>query len=265
MSLIINSKLIHFLWWLLAPFLVAFLCITILLMVLENKKLNTFKIQDEKMSYMYNFPKFFTTQNSNQKKNVNVTSNEKLRNLILKACYIEKNRKFIIIEERHKSIFLNLNDEYKGAKLLEVTKDSARFFKDGKYVSLSMEKSLKATKSSSMLGNKESVEENTYISVNREEIKKYKANLKAVLRDIRFQEVQEDGKFSGLRLNFIRKSSLFERMGFKKGDLIKSVDNKKLNSMMDLLPYYTSIENITTLQISFERDRQIKEITYEIN
>ena len=266
MSLIINSKLIRFLWWLLAPFLVATLLITSLLMVLETKKSKTFAVKDVKMSYMYSFPKFFITQNNDQKKNLSRTNNEKLKNLILKACYVEKDREFVVIEERHKSIFLNLNDEYKGAKLLEVTKDSAKFFKDGEYIFLSIQKSLKATNNSlPILKNKEATEEDNYVSLNRQEIKKYKTNLKAALRDIRFQEIKEDGKFAGLRLNFIRKHSLFDKMGLKKGDIIKSVDNKNLNSIMDLLPYYTSIENITTLQIDFARDKQIKEIIYEIN
>lgn len=264
MSLIINSKLIRILWWLLAPFLIATLIITSLLMVLETKKSKTFEFQDEKMSYMYSFPKFFTASTKPQKARDNIKKVEKLGNLILKACYIEKGREFVMFEEGKKSIFINLEEEYKGAKLVEITKNSAKFLKNGRYISLVLEKVTKIKKDDLVI-EQEEVQDDAYVSVERAEITKYKTDVKQALRDVRFQEVKEDDIFAGLKLSFIRRGSLFEKMGLKKDDIIESVDGQKLNSIMDLLPYYTTLDNLTTLQIGFKRDEQEKEIIYEIN
>jgi len=264
MSLIINSKLIRFLWWLLAPFLVATLLITGLLMALETKKSKTFAVKDAKMSYMYSFPKFFTLTIKPKKRSNNIQKVEKLGNLVLKACYIEKGSEFVMFEEGKKSIFLNLNEEYKGAKLLEITKSSAKFLKRGKYISLVLENMTK-TKKNDLPMEQAKVIEDGYISIKRTEIAKYRTNVRQALRDVRFQEIKKEKKFAGLRLSFIRRSSLFGKMGLKKNDIIESIDGKRLNNMMDLLPYYNALDNMTTLQIGFKRDNQMKEIIYEIN
>jgi len=260
-----SSKLIRFFWWLLAPFLVATLLIAIFLMVLETKKIKRLQVEDEKISYMYSFPKFFNNTIKPKIEFESISEVEKFDNLILKVCYLEKDREFVMVKEDQTTFFINLNEDYKGAKLVDITKDSAKFFKNGKYVFLTLEQSENSVDNTKNITKRLKSKQDNYIGVNRTELKKYKKNIKKALRDIRFQEVIEDDRFAGLRLNFIRKGSLFDKMGFKKGDIIKSVDSKNLDSIMDLLPYYTSLENITTLQISFARNKQIKEIIYEIN
>jgi len=264
MSLIINSKLIRFLWWLLAPFLVATLLLTSLLMVLETKKSKTFEFKDEKISHMYSFPRFFIVSNRLQDRRNKIQKVEKLGNLILKACYVEKGREFVMFKEGQKSIFINLNEEYKGVKLVEITKNSAKFFQNGKYILLVLEKATE-TKKHNLAIDQKKASGDRYVSVQRAEIGKYKTNIKQALRDIRFYEIKKNNQFAGLKLSFIRRGTLFEKMGFKKGDIIESVDGQKINSLMDLLPYYSRLDNLTTLQIGFKRNEQKKEIIYEIN
>jgi len=259
------NLLINLLYWLLTPILVAKLIISASLFYFDTDKLEVLHVEDKKSTNMYRFPKFFgenIIKKQPVKESVKV---EKFDSLKLKACYLEKNREFIIAIENGKTLFIDLNDEYKGAKLVEINNNSATFLKNGNEINLTLIESKSIKTEVVKKTDIKTKAQDGFVSVKREEFKKYTQNITQALRDIRFQEIREDKKFAGLRLSFIRKGSLFDKMGFKKGDKIRSIDSKNLDSMMDLLPYYNSLNDITTLQIGFKRDNEIKEIIYEIN
>jgi len=261
MNLLTNSKFIQTIWWIVAPLLVAQFFISFGMLFVAEKKMETLHVENKKSRYLYSFPKFFTTVLNHKTKEV--IKSQKLENLKLKACYIEEGKEFVIINEGTKTIFVDLNKKYKGAKLIRVNTNFATFLKNGEQIKLALSKKIEPQKrdiQSTVIQT-----DNKYKSVQRSSFKKYIQNPQKALRDVRFQQIRENRKFAGLKLSFIRRGSLFDKMGFKKGDVIKSIDSKKLDSIMDLLPYYKSLENMTTLQISFVRDRQIKEIIYEIN
>lgn len=263
MNLLTNSKFISIVWWLIAPVLVAKLFISFGLLFLDTKDVETLHVDSKKSVYMYSFPKFFTTTLKQKPQAKKVKRTQTLGNLKLKACYMEKGREFVIVSEGSKTIFIDLQSSHKGAKLIALTSSSATFLKDGEHIELTLVQKVTVDKPVAKVSSISP--DDSYISVKRDSFKKYIASPQKALRDIRFQEVKEDKKFAGLRLSFIRKGSLFDKMGLKKGDKIRAIDGKNLTSMMDLLPYYNSLENITTLQISFKRDKEIKEIMYEIN
>ena len=265
MNLIINSKFIQLIWWIFTPLLIAKLLISFSMFFLDNQKLKDLHVEDEKNSYMYGFPKISHAVSTKKEVKIQKEKVEKLDNLTLSACYIEKDGEFIIANENKKTFFINLGEEYKGAKLTKITINSATFLKDGRYIDLTIAKSKSKDKIKSIFIKKSASVDDSYVSVKRDEITKYTKNIKRVLKDIRFQEAKIDKKFIGVRLNFIRKGSLFDKMGLKRDDTIISVDNKELGSMMDLLPYYRSLSNITTIQVEIKRKEEIKEIVYEIN
>jgi len=109
------------------------------------------------------------------------------------------------------------------------------------------------------------LQEKAYITVKRAGFKKYTQNVSQALRDIRIQEVKKNRHFAGVRLSYIRKGSFFDKMKLKVGDVIKSIEGNQLNTIMDLLPYYNRLDDITTLRVGFERGGKPKEIIYEIN
>jgi len=247
-----------------APLLVAKLLISLGLLFVEDKHIDTLHVEAKKNSYMYSFPNFFTTTLKQKAPPKKVKSTLHLGNIKLKACYLEKGREFVIVNERNKTLFIDLHSEYKGAKLVEIKRSSATFLKDGTYTELTLVKEETIDKVTQTNTTKQ-ISNDKYVNVIRDSFKKYMNNPQKALRDVRFAEIRKNKNFVGLRLSFIRKGSFFDKMKLKKGDVIKSVNGNELKSMMDLLPYYNLLENSTTLMIGFERNGETKEIMYEIN
>ncbi len=264
MNLLTNSKLISWLWWIVMPPLVALILIFAVTIFLEKKQIVGLNANYKNSKPLRQFPKFLNSKVSHPKAiQTHIKQVEKMGHILLQACYIEKNKKFIIFKEGSKSIFLDLNQIYKNVKLVKVGIDYAIFLKNGKKIKLTLEpvkqttQRRKASQSPSQGGR--------YIAVKRASFRKYTQNISQALRDIRIQEVKKNRHFTGLRLSYIRKGSFFDRMKLKVGDVIKSIDGNKLNSIMDLLPYYSRLNDIATLRVGFERNGKMKEIVYEIN
>lgn len=264
MNLLTNSKFVSWLWWIVMPPLTALLLSSIVVMILDHKQIQDLRISYKKTQYLRQFPKFLNSNISHSRVILsNIKHVEKLGKISLQACYSESNKKFIVFKEGRKSIFLDLNQVYKNAKLVEIGLDYAIFLKNGKRVKLVLEntKTVSQNKTVSQLPS----QAEGYIGVKRAGFKKYTQNIRHALRDIRIQEMKKNKKFAGLRLSYIRRGSFFDRMKLKVGDVIKSIDGNELNSIMDLLPYYNRLDDTTTLRVGFERNGVMKEIIYEIN
>ncbi|MFK5882376.1 MAG: hypothetical protein QM482_09200 [Sulfurospirillum sp.] len=264
MSLLTNSKFISVLWWIFMPVLVALLFNSVILLIFMDRGVKEIKFEQQKTQYIENFPKFLNLNRVRSKRvSPKIKKVENLGAMILQACYASQNKKFIIFKEGSKTIFLDLNQSYKGAKLLDVGLDYAVFSKNGKKIELKLEEI--KTKTQAKKGMLQSSGREKYIGVKRDDFKKYTKNIRRALRDVRIQELRKKRKFAGIRLSFIRRGSLFDKMRLKVGDVIKSIDGNELGSMMDLLPYYNRINDTATIQVGFERNNEMKEIIYEIN
>ena len=267
MSLGIRVKFISFIWWLFAPILMALLFNSLVVLLFDKNHTKYLNINDSGFKYLRDIPIFL---HSSEIVDNMVTSTKKLSwkldNIQLKACYVGDKQQFIILQEGSKILFLNLSDSYKNAKLKKIGMDYAIFSRDNKNIRINLEK----TKTAQLNGTKrettkDKASNNKYIDIKRNSFKRYKKSIKQALRDIRVEPLRKGREFLGIRISFIRRNSLFDSMGFKKGDIIKSIDGHMLTSFMDLLPYYNRLDETTTIVVGFERDNNIKEITYEIN
>jgi len=266
MNLLTNSKLISFLWWMVVPPLIALLFSSIMVILLDNKKIENLNVSYKKSQYLKRFPKFKNSSALESKKVLpQIKQKEKLGKILLQACYAEKNKKFIVFKDGTETVFLDLNQSYKNAKVIEIGMNYAIFLKDGKRVKLVLENSKDTGVYKNTIRPSLQREVGGYVDVKRVEFNKYTQNISQALRDVRVQELRKNKQFAGLRLSYIRKGSFFDRMRLRVGDVIKSVDGNELKSMMDLLPYYNRLDNITTLRIGFERGGEMKEVVYEID
>lgn len=208
MNLIINSKVIKVLWWILAPLLVAKLIISFVMLFLGH---NSFEIQNPKIPktiYTYGFVKFFDELKVATKSQIKKEEVESLDDLILKACYIEKGNEFIIVLQKKKSFFINLNESYNSAKLIKIDINSATFKRAGKEIVLVL-KDTKNTRNSTKLADVSSEDINDgYMLLERKEFDKYLTNTKQILRDIKVQALKNKKDFLGIKINFVRKGTL---------------------------------------------------------
>ncbi len=266
MSLVIRSKLISFLWWIFAPILTALLLNSLVILIFDKSYSNDINTNDTGFNYTRNIPLFLHSKSQKRPKSIAVAPSYRLGDIQLKACYVGSIRQFIVFQEGGKTHFLDLNKSYKNAKLKEIGMDYALFEKNKKEIRLELQK----TKTGQTLGKKRNITKkiapnSRFVDVKRDSFREYKKSIRRALRDIRIEPLRKGREFLGVKIGFIRKNSLFDTMGFKKGDIIKSIDGHTLTSIMDLLPYYNRLDETTTIIVGFERDNEMKEITYEID
>ena len=261
MNLLTNSKFISLFWWIFAPILVAKLFLSIGSFYWDNLAFEPLHVKKIDTQHVYSFPKFY--EKESVKISTRRTSPTKFKNIHLKACYIEGDKKFIIVEENRKISFIDIYKKYKGAKLIEVHSNSAVFTQNNENITLRIQENKSQKHSMKIYKNKTS--EKKYISIRKEDFKKYIKNAKETLKDIQIKEIIQNNSFKGLKIIFVRKGSLFDTMHLIKGDIIKTINDKKIRSTMSLMPYYANLNNSSALKIGIQRDGKMKEIVYEID
>lgn len=171
------------------------------------------------------------------------------------------------------SIILGIGEEFKGYVLKEVYKGFALFEKNGKQyrVTLNLDDSPKfeIKKDNKIEKVLEKVEENIQvkgdaIGVKRDYLNTYIQNFDKIWKDIAISENRVGRGIDGFKINGIKKDSAFEKLGLKKGDIIKKVNNIELKSYNDAFKLYNKMDKTQALQITILRNNQEMEINYEI-
>lgn len=193
----------------------------------------------------------------------------RLDNLKLKAVYSEGGKGFIIVEEKGKSEFISLNQEFNGYKLVEILPRKGIFTRQGKRYELSMEeektpvyKEKKVVKKAEEPG-QDTVQ--SMKSVPRTEIAKYRKNMNMIWENIGLKEYKENGELDGFVVTFVNKESVFHQLGLQKGDVLKAANGTRLKSFRDALRVYKSIDKLDSLKLTIMRNNQERDLEYEIN
>ena len=259
-------------WWSIAPALVAKLLISLIVFVMGVKSIDKLEMSTLTSKSSYKFPKFFDNQTTTiRKKKLDKSKKvERIGNIVIKAIYISKSQKFVMIADGKQRVFINLNQKYKDIKLIEIGKNFAKFIRNGKYIKLFLQKQKREPNKRSMTKKRVEktpniVDDERYISIRRDYFDKYTKDINRFFRDIRIDELNSKDGFKGMKITFVRKNSLFDKMGLKRGDIIKEIEHEKLKSMKDVFSYYHRLKSITSLQIGLKRGKKMKEITYEID
>jgi general secretion pathway protein C len=174
-----------------------------------------------------------------------------LKWLTLKAIYNTTDGGFIIVEKNKKSIFLNINDSIDGYKLIKILPTKAIFQKGNKTFILEFKK----TKSKTFYN--QSTTYTTQISKNT--IKEYKKDLTKIWNNIAIARIR-----GGYKITYIKKGSIFEKIGLKKGDIITHINGTRLTNDAKAWHIYNNIEKYQNLTITIKRGNQTKVIEYEI-
>ncbi|BCD68952.1 PDZ domain-containing protein [Nitratiruptor sp. YY09-18] len=191
----------------------------------------------------------------------------KLTNIKLKALYAENGKGVIAIEEKGKLIFLATGESFNGYKLINVYPDRAVFEKDGKHYELKLEeKNLQGKYSPSlqeqMLYNPDEVK----FAVLKRDIDRYKKHLNEIWKNISIQEQidPQTKRLKGFKVVDVKKDSIFAKIGLKKGDIIIGANNKTFTSYSDVLRLYNNIDKYNSIKITILRNKQKKDLEYEI-
>ena len=102
-------------------------------------------------------------------------------------------------------------------------------------------------------------------SMKRSDVKKYTSNLTDVLKQARMQpNMGPGGRIQGFRFDWIQPDSIFSKLGFKVGDVIKGVDGEPINDPAKAMEAYRAFKSADKLTLDIVRDGQSDTIEYSI-
>ncbi len=279
MNTVFNKKILYFLTLVIIPLLAVKLLWSVSLFFLEKKSVEF--IKEKNYAFYYNedissniLPTSFTPVKKKVEEPV-----LKLTNLTLKATFVNGKDSFIVIEDGKKTVFLNQGEKYKGYTLIEVYKDRAVFLKNSKRFEITVKDDLPET-----LFKEESFEEggdgfadfippslsssrdeSVNKKVSREIINRYIKKPEMIWRNISINEIRKNGVLKGFRVDRVKKGSYFERLGLRKGDIIKAIDGRPIRSMAQVMEYYKNISKIDALTLTIERAGEEMDLFFDIN
>lgn len=211
---------------------------------------------------------FYVSNNKNQKDGLE-TKNTQIQNLSkydLKAIYFTSSTKgWIIVEEKgqNASYILTLGEQIDGYVLSTLFKDYVIFQKNKKDYKLEIaEKELvnfEQTKTEEF-----KAKDNGAV-ISRSYLNSYITNVDKIWNSISIKEIKNADKITGFQIEKITPNTVFSKLGLKDGDVIKSINNRALDSYAEALNVYNNIGNTMNLNIEILRNNETMELNYEIN
>jgi general secretion pathway protein C len=100
--------------------------------------------------------------------------------------------------------------------------------------------------------------------IDRTLIREYTQNPDKIWKNIGLYEVKHEGKLEGFKVRFVRKGSPFEKLGLRRGDVIKSINGEPIVDYATPMRMLKSADAIDDLSITVERNHEEQELKYEV-
>ena len=173
---------------------------------------------------------------------------------------------YAIIQEKNQQDAFRIDEEiFDKATLVEIYSDRVEIRHNGKIELLTLEDDAGkgASVDAKAQGGVVKVDENQYV-VDEDELDKALDNLPVLLQQARAVPYFKDGKSVGLRLFAIKSGSLFQKLGFRNGDILKSINGNSLADPSQALKLFEDLKSERSISVVSERARKESEIKYEI-
>lgn len=166
----------------------------------------------------------------------------------------------------------NRQDKYtvgstiKGAKVTMIMRNKVVLNLGGKdeLLVMGIEK-LKAEKAIEKTLTKESSQGDvSTFTITKNFIRESTNNVAQIMANVRIKPHFKDGKPAGFKLSRIKKGSMFQSMGFKDADIIKSVNGHKIQTAGDIMKLYGTLNDANFFSIEVLRGNQIKTLNYRV-
>ncbi len=275
MRQLINSKTMNLVAFVLSMIVLAKLVGLVVLYFLPKSGIELVPLQGNNLKYRsYRVSQLFDlNSNTPTPIKLNPIKNAlKIDNLILHAIYGDNSKGFIVFAEKSsldKNHIIALNQSYKGYKLIRIRQASAILEKGGKNYEIvfkdepnriPIQERVSAPKSAEKyLGNTDVLR-----AVRKKDVMHYAKNFNEIWKNIAIKEVKRNGKIDGFKVMSVKRSSIFAQLGLLKGDIIMSVNNQELKSYADAFKVYDNINDYDSLKLVIIRNKQKKELEYEV-
>ncbi len=178
-----------------------------------------------------------------------------------------ENASYAVIENkktREQSLF-QVGDQVEGATIKKIDRSQVILRVNGQDQILEVDITL--SPSSSMASKMALPEPETQVSQTGPPLlEQAETGLPALMKQARIRPFFSDGKPDGLLLYGIRNDSVFQQIGLRNGDIIKSINDSQTLSAQDAVTIYqsldTSLEDISDIRFTILRRGKIQEILY---
>jgi general secretion pathway protein C len=91
----------------------------------------------------------------------------------------------------------------------------------------------------------------------------YTKDMDKIWEDIGLAQYKKNGKADGFKVNFVKKGSDIEKLGLKRGDILKAVNAEPLN-LSSAMSFFNDINNLENLTLTVLRNGKSEDLEYEI-
>ena len=200
-----------------------------------------------------------------------------IKDITLLAIYNASDSTVVTVEYKRKTKVLAKGEEINGFVLEGAGSNYATFSKDAKTYKVDLQIKTKGNSTinsitpssadtpSASKPEGEVIDAGDHKIVDKSLVAYYAKNMDDIYKNIGIAEVKKGNVLEGFRVSFIRKGSPFEKLGMKRGDVIKSINGQKIDSYNVAFDIYKNIENINNLTLVIERGKEEMELEYEVN
>lgn len=135
------------------------------------------------------------------------------------------------------------------------------------YVELKEENAISIGVATSGSGPVAGAPEKTNFTFKRTEINKYLENLPRVLQDAKavpYVTPGSGGEVSGFKMVAIKAGSIYEKLGLKRGDILRGVNGESIDSPQKAMEMYGALKNENQIQLEITRDGKTTTLNYSL-
>jgi len=200
-----------------------------------------------------------------------------IKDIKLLAIYNASDVTVVTVEHKRKTTVLSKGEAINGFVLEGAGNTYATFSKNGKTYKINLiistkdDRSIRSSKPISVPAPSKKKVEGDIVDagdhkiVDKSLIDHYGKNMDDLEKNIGIKEIKNGNDLQGFSIAFIRKGSLFEKLGVKRGDVIKAINGETIDSYEAAFNVYKNISNINNLTLVIERDKEEMELEYEVN
>jgi general secretion pathway protein C len=101
------------------------------------------------------------------------------------------------------------------------------------------------------------------VTVDRSEISSALANMGTLLRQAQVRPYFKGGVPDGFMITNITPGSLYQRMGIANGDILQSVDGRKVQTADDMMSFLSTLQGSSGMAISLQRGGKPQKLNYQ--
>jgi general secretion pathway protein C len=171
---------------------------------------------------------------------------------------------YAVIEEsagRKQGLF-RVGESIQDAVLKRIRRGEVILHVGGKYEKLTMDEAAKARSDSGGSAAGSVATTGGRIPVSRGMIESSLANINQIMTQVRVRPHFSGGVPDGLAVSHIRPNSIFSRLGFENGDVVKGVDGRAIKSPEDIFNFYNRLKSGSDISVDVLRRGRTQTLKY---